>query len=680
MQYFGYLAASSLEIALTLVFVQLFRKKLVHGLLVMAAFVSFFWHLTVVNLSPGQTLSLGTIQLLEVIRYGIWIIAIFASIEFSLKQSVPNTIKYSINGLWIALAFIVVVMLYLGVNFDEYVIASIYKNLLLAILGVVVAEQLSRNSNNSRFTKFLGIGLVALFGYDIFIFSYMLIFRELSMEYWQARGLVSGAIAVFIALTALLFANQSLQRASFTLSRSMVFFSTGLSFAGAFLVFMSIAGIYVRSFGGSWGAAIQILIYVLSLISITILLYSPRVRARVNVAINKHIFIHKYDYREEWKRLNSKLSDVKEGEDSYQRATKAVTSIFKSSGGGLWLKGDHHYSPCYMHDMSTHEGSLSEELYSPFCDVLEKEEWVFSPSLSNSECSAQFDHVLPPWIENVADVWVIIPLLTEKELLGFMVLTKEGKRESLNWEDLDLLRMVGRQAASYLGHQNVAEKLAEARQFDAFNKLTAFAVHDLKNLIAQQGFMIKNAEKHRHKPEFIDDVFRTIDNSVTKMDGLLQKLQNANLSSNAKLDLNQVVKEAAEQCNNSVPIPVVQLSEGKPLLINGEKGRVLMMMCHIIKNAQEATDPKNGFVNVDLYRQDNHAVIKVKDNGVGMDEEFQRNRLFKPFSSTKNGKGMGIGAYQIKHLVSSLKGNIKIDSAPGKGTCFQVTLPLLEAI
>jgi hypothetical protein len=99
----------------------------------------------------------------------------------------------------------------------------------------------------------------------------------------------------------------------------------------------------------------------------------------------------------------------------------------------------------------------------------------------------------------------VVPLKDREVLLGFLVLTRSRSIASVNWEDCDLLKTVGRQAASYLALFEATDALASARQFEAFNRLSAFVVHDLKNLVAQLALVSSNAKRFLHNPEFFAD-------------------------------------------------------------------------------------------------------------------------------------------------------------------------------
>ncbi len=132
--------------------------------------------------------------------------------------------------------------------------------------------------------------------------------------------------------------------------------------------------------------------------------------------------------------------------------------------------------------------------------------------------------MLPSWLVAFPRGWLVVPLIMHGKLFGFVVLQQPRSAVSLNWEVIDLLEIAGSQAASYLAQQEAANALMVARQFESFNRMSTFVVHDLKNLVSQLSLMNANAEKHRDNPEFQRDMLDTVDHSVQKMKLMLQKL------------------------------------------------------------------------------------------------------------------------------------------------------------
>jgi signal transduction histidine kinase len=112
----------------------------------------------------------------------------------------------------------------------------------------------------------------------------------------------------------------------------------------------------------------------------------------------------------------------------------------------------------------------------------------------------------------------------------------------------------------------------------------------------------------------------------------------------------------------------------EPVHVLADPERFAAVLDHVLRNAQDATP--GGSVNVHLGRMQGEVTLVVRDTGAGMDAEFIRERLFRPFDSTKGSKGMGIGAYQVREYVQTLGGHVEVQSSPGDGTAFSIILPL----
>ncbi len=107
---------------------------------------------------------------------------------------------------------------------------------------------------------------------------------------------------------------------------------------------------------------------------------------------------------------------------------------------------------------------------------------------------------IPEWLERMPRAWLVVPLIVHDRLIGFIVLARSPAQLHFNWEDSDLIKTAGRQAAVHLAQLEASRALAEAQQFEACNRLTAYVMHDLKNLIAQLSLVVTNAAKHRNNP------------------------------------------------------------------------------------------------------------------------------------------------------------------------------------
>ena len=670
------LAGSFIYLMLGLVFVYQWRHRRIPFALVVAAIASMLWQLTTAANHSSLNVPRHLLLTLEIARDGAWINALLCCLKFVIGRPLQRGVRLALQAVWLIALIAALALGTLDHPLATDLDLMIWIGLISAVAALVAVEQLYRNTQQYRLVKLLSVVVGSIFIYDIYLFSHAVIFDRIDPDLWQARGGINGIAGLIMLVGSLAIANQGKQPSRLAISRPVMFYTTTLTASASFFALMSIGGYYVQLYGGSWGTVMQILLLFVALVAISIVLISATARSRLMVWINKHFFHHKYDYRLEWLKLINYLSHPSPDEDFHQRAIRAAAAIFKSPGGALWLKQGDAYTPARVVNMQL-DTAVDVPAESAFCRAMVDNEWVFSLQAEEGDQMNAFNEVLPPWMRRIEQPWLILPLLTETDLLGFLILKEPELDTSLTWEDLDMAKTVGRQLASYLDRHEAAEMLAESKQFEAFNKLTAFIMHDLKNLIAQQALVVENAAKHRDNPAFFEDAIRTIDNSVSRMSNLLKKLQQNEPSELRSLEVHRVLMEAVKKCKEQRPVPSLRL-EDTNLRVNADQDRLTMTLVHIIRNAQEATKPQ-GFVDITLRRHDGSAIITVEDNGAGMDAEFVKTQLFRPFVSTKSGKGMGIGAYQTKEFIASLGGQVTVASVVGEGTTFTIALPISQS-
>lgn len=668
----SYASGGILFSATSIVLFTLWLKKRSDIWLAIPSLASAIWLLASAVTYYGIPINNQIISTLELLRSCLWIIMLLIYLEVNNGKPITNQSHRSLHGAWIAISLFALYNIWL-LKAPPHLSQSTWTGLALSITGIVSVEQLYRNTHHSRLLKLISISVATFFAYDIYLFSHSLIFSRADDDLEQARGAVNGLSAIAIILGVIVTSRHDQRPAQITVSRPVIFYTTALTGVGSFLTLIAVGGYYIQTYGGTWGNFLSILVLFAALIFISVVLISKTARSFFTVWINKNFFHHKYDYRVEWLRLINSLSRPANGGDFSRRAIATVASIFKSPSGGLWLREGEVFRPTCFYNMPTPAINLKEPVSTAFCRAMKDNEWVFSPSAPADEKLGTLNEYLPAWTQQIPQLWLVMPLLTEDELLGFMILTEPNIDTSLTWEDLDLLKTVGRQVASYLYRHEAAELLAEARQFDAFNKLTAFIMHDLKNLIAQQALVVQNAAKHKENPAFVEDAIRTIDNSVKRMNNLLKRLQQNEPSETRSTSVTSALIDAIKKCQDAQPLPSLRI-ECEDIKISTDYDGFIMVLTHVIQNAQEAT-PESGFIDVILSATNQDLVIKIEDNGRGMTEDFLRNHLFKPFETTKSGKGMGIGAYQTKEFVNSLGGSVLVESNVGEGTTFTITIP-----
>ncbi len=541
----------------------------------------------------------------------------------------------------------------------------------IAIVGMLLVEQIYRYSEQAdRWAiKYLCLGIAGIFAYDFFLYSEALLFKEVSPSLWTARGFVNTLAVPLIAIS---IARNPKWELDIHVSRDVVFHSITVVGAGIYLLAMAAAGYFIRYYGGTWGATIQAAFFVGSGVLLVILLFSGNIRAKIRVFLSKHFFSYRYDYREEWLKFTHTLATSEHTVP--ERIIRAIARLVSSEGGILWIKQDQGgYRELASWNMPE----------SPFTDRFELDSlagfvttssWIIDVEEFRQDPSLYLGLTLPSWLTAMEGAWLIIPLDFNEKLCGFAIIRHSETHKSLNWEDRDLLKTAGLQAASHLAQYQTDQALLQTRQFDAFNRLSAYIVHDLKNILAQQSLIVANAEKHKHKPAFVDDVILTIDNSVARMTGLMEQMKSGLRGSKpTDIDLVQLLKKVIRQHHTLQPIPELEVGAQVPSIF-ADLEQLSTVFSHIIQNAQEATATDSRIV-VRLIEGIKQVVIEITDEGCGMNEEFIHNRLFKPFDSTKGLTGMGIGAFESREYIRTLGGDITVKSTPGKGSLFRITIP-----
>jgi putative PEP-CTERM system histidine kinase len=268
-----------------------------------------------------------------------------------------------------------------------------------------------------------------------------------------------------------------------------------------------------------------------------------------------------------------------------------------------------------------------------------------------------------------------VPILIGKDFYGFFILSNSDEENKLNWEDRDLLFAIAKQLGNFISLNEANDKLAESKQFDAFNQMSAFLVHDLKNVQAQLALITSNAKQHRDNPDFVDDVFETVESATERLAKVLAQLRNKQVaqSTSKRVNLGDIIERVTAQRNLMQPQVVITKNEECLTTIDYE--RFFSVINHLIQNAQEATSD-DGWVEIALDNQQDRITIIVSDNGCGMSESFIKSRLFKPFDTTKGNAGMGIGVFDAKQFIESVAGNLTVESVEGQGSKMIICLPV----
>jgi putative PEP-CTERM system histidine kinase len=649
-------------------------------LLLSASVTSVLWAASEAAFAVRPSTLVGVVSsCLDTARYGLWFAFLYKLVAGAAANAPRNNGRQT--GLaWLAMA----VALGIGASItlpehwpvsgalgERSGMIAFAMRVGLAVAGLVLVERLVRGAaTHARWAvKPLCLGLAGAFGFDLFFFSDAMLFGQYDINAWAARGVAHALVIPFVAIAA---ARNPAWTIEMHLSRGAVLRSTALLASGLLVLAVAAAGYFVRFVGGEFGRVLQIEFLFAALLFFALAVLSGSFRSKLKVFVSKHFFSYRYDYREEWLRFTRTLAADGSPQGIQQRAINALADLVESPAGALWLRhGDASFRPAARWNVAPvtaiepADGSLGK--------FLERTGWVIDLTEYASEHERYPELQLPEWLVALPGAWLVVPLPSPGGLVGFVVLVTARAAIKVDWEVIDLLKTAGRQAASYLGQIQATEALLEARKFDAFNRMSAFVVHDLKNLIAQLSLLLRNAERHRDNPAFQRDMLMTVDNVVERMNKLMLQLRTGAtpVDKPRPVNLEKIIRNVCQAKLEQQP--PVAMNLGADIFAMGHPDQLEHVIGHLVQNAIDAAGVA-GNVSVQLRRENETAVIEVADDGVGMTPEFVRDRLFRPFETTKP-SGMGVGVYESSQYVAELGGRIVVESAPDAGTRIRVILP-----
>ena len=628
---------------------------------------------------PGPALARAAF-VVEFLFLLAWFGLLYRLLRGPYKQSMPETVRRGLYLYWGVLALggagAAALMVDSQDLFAVRVLPSVLMAAALACLALLTQLQRDAPLEDRRVMLAFVAGGVLVAGSQAAYFALMALSAAPGSAWSVAR------VVPFVLASALLI-HAARQRPQWSLAifvspQARAYAPRLLGALGLLLALLGLAPIFGTLPGDAARLPAMIAVFGLGVPVLTVL-FSEGLGARLRVFISKHFLPFRYDYREEWLRLIDTLAAPVHRRPLPERTIKALAQIVGSPGGILWLRRQEDEPfVCAAHWNTRSWPEVAVAGDDPVLAFMGERQWILDTAELNRDPELYAGLRRPDWLEALPDALLVVPLISREFMIGFTVLFQSSSAFRLTFEEIDLLRTSGRQVAAYLAQYQSDQQLAEAQQFEAFNRLTAFVMHDLKNLIAQQSLVVKNAAKHKGNPAFFEDAIHTIDNSVARMSRLLKQLQSGEAAGPLqRVRLREALEQAIERTGGRKPIPKFDLPDDE-VLSELDRERFVDVMSHLVRNAQEATR-KDGDVRIALSCRNGEAVISVEDDGKGMDPEFVRTRLFRPFDSTKGSQGMGIGAYQARTFAVAAGGRLDVWSQPGVGTRFTMCLPMLPA-
>ncbi|MCB5226707.1 PEP-CTERM system histidine kinase PrsK [Alishewanella sp. 16-MA] len=547
-------------------------------------------------------------------------------------------------------------------------------NLLIAILQLAILEAIYRKTNVQQRWQFkpLLIALAVCILFDFVLLAESALFARIDSHLWQARGFIFTLMIPFLVIAIRRIEAWGI---NVYISRDIVLQSTLVMAAGVYLLLLAITGFYLRYIGGSWSELLQTSFIVLGFALMLLLVLSGTIRRRLKVFIEKHFFANSFDYREKWLALTSGLKqiDISHVDRHHKILQVWLQSINYGKGAIVQYRPQGELKILALHGrapLTEAEVTLLQRYQSQYAN----QNWQIDLTEPQGALTADL-------AKDQLKLQLLLPIRTKAGLWGVCIMQAGNEQKlQLNWELRDYLSVVSEQIATLLLLMQHSDKLSENAQFIAFSRMSAFVVHDLKNVKAQLDLTLRNAQKHRHNPEFIDDTFSTLESMQQRLDNMLLQLttKQSNERPQRSFSVAEIISQVIEQrCAVKSPQPELIVRQDCQLML--DQHRFANVMFHLLDNAQHAT-PSTGSIKVYMQTTSTDLLLNICDTGCGMSADFIEHRLFKPFDTTKGNAGMGIGVYDAQVFIEQAGGSIKVSSTIGEGTTFSIHLPLQSEV
>lgn len=640
-------------------------------ILVLSCAFTAVWAIAVALYYYGLFTSYAPIVVFDVISDAIWLLTLIqlSMLTQRIHKKILSFRIFSVSVISAALVFLLGYAL-LQQSSDKYTFVA---HVVICVMMLALIEQLYRGTSPQRRIgiKLLCMGVGFMYSYDLFMYANAALSHELSSRVMQIRGGVLATIAPLIGLSAL---SHRKWRTEILPSRAVIFRSSVFISSGIYLLFMTGMGFIIRDWMGPFGTLFQLSFFVGSLVVLYLILSSGKIRSSVKHFIAKNFFKLRYDYREEWLKFSTLLSNYGDHHELSQRVIKAMAGIVESPKGILFeyeSKRGYVLKDCFNEIYPNHEVVIEQ---SSFIEFLERSSrsielpprFIDNPSMKIPTAIREFD-----W------AWLVVPLFHGTRLHAFVVLAHpQIAFYSLNWEVMDLLSMAGRQAAVCLVQDQNAQELIVAKQFEDNNRLSTFAMHDLKNVNSQLRLIQANKEKYQHDERFVASVYQTIDHVVGRIEHLLAQMKTRNHEAHMhSVELYSVIQKVIELNTHRDPSPRLNWQlKTKEVHVMGNEANFINILSHLVENAQQAT-PRNGDVVLTVQYNKDQLEVAISDTGCGMTPEFVHMNLYRPFVTTKGQEGVGIGVYEAREYLHHVGGKLTVETVKDKGSIFRIAFP-----
>jgi hypothetical protein len=607
----------------------------------------------------------------EVIARWRWFVLLTFAFPFGLIACFPaalliDTLHFETSSRWL-----------IPVGRSGYVF-----HLWMLLSSVVILMNLERTLRVSTgimrwHIKFMILGIASIFAVNIYINSQVILFSAINL---QLNSIISSAIIVADSLIIISLIRYRQLNTDIYFSRTVLYNSITVFVVGIYLLTVGMFAKVISYFGGSQVLPLETFFVFLTAVGLAVLLLSDQLQQQIKQLISRHFYRSHYDYRQVWTTFTQRTTSVMDMQELCTVVANMASETFGVPAVTLWLSANQG-----QEGITLGGSTVFSQRNKPAWSEAEPSAMALVRYMRAHQMPVDFDKTLDTKAQGLKTTYpdafrsarlrYVVPLTAGQQFLGLMTLDDRLTGEAFTLEDFALLKTLADQAAASLLNLHLSHRLLKAKEMEAFQTLSAFFVHDLKNLAAKLSLMVQNLPMHYDNPAFRDDMLRVISSSVAKMNAMCSRLSLVTKKIElhpVETDLNAVVRSTLAELQASLKVPLRhELHPVPQLLLDPEQ--IQKILVNLILNANEAIDTQ-GEIRVSTDWVDGWVVLTVSDNGCGMSKAFIERSLFQPFQTTKS-HGLGIGLFHSKMIVEAHRGRVEVKSEAGKGSTFRILIP-----
>jgi len=522
--------------------------------------------------------------------------------------------------------------------------------------------------------KFLILGLAVIFGARIYTRTQAVVYsgHNNALTEVETIGLLVGC-----ALLTVGYFRSGFREIDVYPSRTVLQTSITVLLAGGYLFVIGVLAQIVAHFGGATSFQFQAFLVLVAIALLAILLLSEKIRQRIKHFVSRHFSRPQYDFRRVWTQFTQSTSSATDDPSLCAASAELISETFNVLSVSMWLFDDEKRVLQLEASTSRARGAAGDDAIEFAGDL---------SGLISRRKAFDLEEIKDEWARTLRQASrtqfseggkrIAVPLVIGDRYLGLIILADRVNGVPYTVEELELLECISDQVASSLLNLRLAKKIMLGKELEAFQTISTFFVHDLKNAASTLKLTLQNLPIHFDDPGFRQDTLRSVGATTERINQIIERL--GALGSKLELrpaliDLNVLVEEAVKNVNGTPGVEFAQQLQPLPKVFADDE-QLRSVVTNLLLNARDAVG-EHGRIEIKTGTQDGCAALSVSDDGCGMTTSFMRDSLFRPFKTTKK-KGLGIGMFQTKMIIEAHQGSIRVKSEVGKGTTFQVLLPL----